>query len=96
MSLVIDCHGHYTTAPKALEDWRNRQIASIQDPANMPHAAELKISDDDLRHSIETNHKHIPGKNNSKNKRSTSHARKGNTPLYVSDIGTSRAKLFTT
>ena len=23
MSLIIDCHGHYTTAPKALEEWRN-------------------------------------------------------------------------
>ena len=55
MSLVIDCHGHYTTAPKALEDWRNRQIAGIQDPANMPHASELKISDDDLCQSIESN-----------------------------------------
>jgi len=55
MSLIIDCHGHYTTAPKALEDWRNQQIAGIQDPAKMPKAADLKISDDDLRHSIETN-----------------------------------------
>ena len=55
MSLIIDCHGHYTTAPKALDDWRNQQIAGIQDPARMPKAADLKISDDDLRHSIETN-----------------------------------------
>jgi 4-oxalmesaconate hydratase len=31
--LIIDVHGHYTTAPKALEDWRNRQIAGIKDPA---------------------------------------------------------------
>ncbi len=28
MSLIIDCHGHYTTAPKALDDWRNQQIAA--------------------------------------------------------------------
>ena len=55
MSLIIDCHGHYTTAPKALDDWRNQQIAGIQDPTKMPKAADLKISDDDLRHSIETN-----------------------------------------
>ena len=27
--MIIDVHGHYTTAPKALEDWRNRQIAAI-------------------------------------------------------------------
>ena len=53
--LIIDCHGHYTTAPKALEDWRNRQIAGIKDPAMSPKVSELKISDDELRESIETN-----------------------------------------
>jgi hypothetical protein len=53
--LIIDCHGHYTTAPKALEAWRNRQIAGIQDPASMPKVSDLKISDDELRESIETN-----------------------------------------
>lgn len=53
--LIIDCHGHYTTAPKALENWRNRQIAAINDPANRPKVAELVISDDELRESIETN-----------------------------------------
>ena len=30
--MIIDCHGHYTTAPKALETWRNAQIAGITDP----------------------------------------------------------------
>ena len=30
--VIIDCHGHYTTAPKALEEWRNRQIAGLKDP----------------------------------------------------------------
>ena len=53
--MIIDCHGHYTTAPKALEDWRNRQIAGIKDPAMMPKVSELKISDDELRESIELN-----------------------------------------
>ncbi len=33
IAMIIDCHGHYTTAPKALEDWRNRQIAGINDPS---------------------------------------------------------------
>src|SRR6185437_15004536 len=37
------------------ETWRNRQIAGIKDPAQSPKAAELKISDDELRESIETN-----------------------------------------
>ena len=53
--LIIDVHGHYTTAPKALENWRNQQIAGIKDPAQMPKVADLKISDDELRESIETN-----------------------------------------
>lgn len=53
--LIIDCHGHYTTAPKALENWRNQQIAGIKDPAQAPKVADLKISDDELRESIETN-----------------------------------------
>ena len=47
--MIIDCHGHYTTAPKALETWRNRQIAGIKDPAQAPKVAELKIGDDELR-----------------------------------------------
>ena len=53
--MIIDCHGHYTTAPKALEAWRNRQIAGIKDPAQAPKVAELKIDDDELRESIEAN-----------------------------------------
>ena len=51
--MIIDVHGHYTTAPKALEDWRNRQIAAIKDPSAMPKVSELRISDDELRDSIE-------------------------------------------
>ena len=46
--MIIDVHGHYTTAPKALEEWRNRQIAGIKDPSAMPKVSELKISDDEL------------------------------------------------
>ena len=53
--MIIDCHGHYTTAPKALEAWRNQQIAGIKDPAVMPKVADLKIGDDELRESIEAN-----------------------------------------
>ena len=53
--MIIDVHGHYTTAPRALEAWRNRQIAGIKDPSAMPRVSELKISDDELRESIEAN-----------------------------------------
>ncbi len=53
--MIIDIHGHYTTAPKALEAWRNRQIEGIRDPARIPRASELRIGDDELRESIEAN-----------------------------------------
>ena len=53
--MIIDCHGHYTTAPKALEDWRSRQIANLQTPQAGPKASELRIGDDELRESIEAN-----------------------------------------
>jgi 4-oxalmesaconate hydratase len=53
--MIIDIHGHYTTAPPALEAWRERQIAALDDPARRPDAAELRISDDELRESIAAN-----------------------------------------
>lgn len=53
--MIIDVHGHYTTAPAALGAWRDRQIAGLADPAQAPRASELVISDDDIRESIETN-----------------------------------------
>jgi 4-oxalmesaconate hydratase len=53
--MIIDIHGHYTTAPKALEAWRNRQIAGINNPSEMPRASALRIRDAELRESIESN-----------------------------------------
>ncbi|MFM8567368.1 MAG: amidohydrolase family protein [Gemmatimonadota bacterium] len=53
--MIIDIHGHYTTAPKSLETWRNQQIAGIKDPALRPRAADLRIGDDELRETIESN-----------------------------------------
>jgi 4-oxalmesaconate hydratase len=53
--LIIDCHGHYTTAPKALEEWRNRQIANLATPELGPKPSDLNITDDELRESIESN-----------------------------------------
>jgi hypothetical protein len=54
-SLIIDCHGHYTTAPKALENWRNRRSPASRTRRRCPKCSDLKISDDELRESIETN-----------------------------------------
>lgn len=53
--MIIDIHGHYTTAPPALENWRKRQIEGIGDPSRMPKLSELVISDDDIRETIESN-----------------------------------------
>src|SRR5271157_2638487 len=53
-TLVIDCHGHYTTEPQALFAWRKRQISALNDPAQTPRPDELKISDDELRESVES------------------------------------------
>ncbi|HXA93789.1 MAG TPA: amidohydrolase family protein [Steroidobacteraceae bacterium] len=51
--MIIDCHGHYTTAPKALQDYRDAQIAGLRDPAYVPTPARLSISDDQIRESLE-------------------------------------------
>jgi len=51
--MIIDCHGHYTTAPRALENYRQSQIAALNDPSQAPSLSELKISDDQIRESLE-------------------------------------------
>lgn len=53
--LVIDVHGHYTTAPAALGAWRDLQIAALTDPSVQADPKALRISDDEIRESIETN-----------------------------------------
>jgi 4-oxalmesaconate hydratase len=53
--VIIDCHGHYTTAPAPLGAWRTAQVAAIGDPDNAPDPAALRITDDDIRASIEAN-----------------------------------------
>jgi 4-oxalmesaconate hydratase len=54
--MIIDCHGHYTTSPKALKEFREAQIAQLGDPnakeVPMPNA---RISDDEIRESLENN-----------------------------------------
>jgi 4-oxalmesaconate hydratase len=51
--MIIDCHGHYTTAPKELEAFRKKQIDALKDPAQNPSRESLKISDDQIRESLE-------------------------------------------
>ncbi len=47
--MIIDVHGHYTTAPSALGAWRDLQVASLKDPSSAPDPSSLVISDDDIR-----------------------------------------------
>lgn len=53
MTLVIDCHGHYTTAPPQHDAWRAEQTAAFK--AGTPVPAYPAISDDEIRATIEAN-----------------------------------------
>ena len=51
--MIIDCHGHYTTEPQALHDFRKRQVEAFERKVPLPSPEVLKISDDELRESLE-------------------------------------------
>ena len=53
MSLIIDCHGHYTVLPKAHDQWREEQKAAFKAGTTPPPYPE--ISDDEIRETIEAN-----------------------------------------
>src|SRR5215813_6112039 len=54
VQMIIDCHGHYTTTPKALGDYRDQQKADLKkNPQAQAVKGEIKISDDQLRESVE-------------------------------------------
>lgn len=54
MSLIIDCHGHYTTAPDALGEYRQQQKADLASEPLFEHVkGVIDISDDQLRDSLE-------------------------------------------
>jgi 4-oxalmesaconate hydratase len=53
--VIIDVHGHYTTAPAQLGAWRDRQIAFTEGRGEAPDPHTLHISDDDIRETIEAN-----------------------------------------
>ena len=52
--MIIDVHGHYTTAPGPLGSWRDAQVAGLEDPVRRPDPAGPAISDDEIRASLET------------------------------------------
>jgi 4-oxalmesaconate hydratase len=53
VTLIIDCHGHYTTAPEPHNRWRETQKAAFKSGEAPP--AYPAISDDEIRETIEQN-----------------------------------------
>ena len=51
--MIIDCHGHYTTEPQELKDYRVSQVEGVKDTTYKPLPADLNIGDDQIRESIE-------------------------------------------
>ncbi len=51
--MIIDCHGHYTTAPAAHTEWRELQKAAFKSGEPAPPYPD--ISDDEIRETLETN-----------------------------------------
>jgi 4-oxalmesaconate hydratase len=52
--LIIDCHGHYTTAPEPHQKVREAQLVRIKD-STLPAPVPTQVSDDEIRESIEAN-----------------------------------------
>jgi 4-oxalmesaconate hydratase len=51
--MIIDCHGHYTTAPAELQAFRDAQIAAFKGAGRTPDVNALNISDEQIRQSLE-------------------------------------------
>jgi len=51
--MIIDCHGHYTTAPAAHTQWREAQLAAWAAGTAAPEYPH--ITDDEIRETIESN-----------------------------------------
>lgn len=51
--MIIDCHGHYTTAPAPHNKFREQQIAALDDPHKTAALVLPNVSDDEIRESLE-------------------------------------------
>jgi 4-oxalmesaconate hydratase len=52
--MIIDCHGHYTTAPSPLGEFREAQKAALAtDPDHVGEKGVVAIGDDEIRESLE-------------------------------------------
>ncbi|MGE3923474.1 MAG: amidohydrolase family protein [Lautropia sp.] len=50
--MIIDCHGHYTTSPKALDVFRQAQLKALE-TGSLAALPSVKVSDDEIRETIE-------------------------------------------
>lgn len=54
--MIIDCHGHYTTGPKELGEYREQQKEELKKDPLFEHAkGVLQITDEQIKESIEQN-----------------------------------------
>jgi 4-oxalmesaconate hydratase len=52
--MIIDCHGHYTTAPEQLAAYREQQKGDLErDPLHEHVKGAIEITDDQIRESLE-------------------------------------------
>lgn len=51
--MIIDCHAHYTSEPKAWHDFRAKMVAALESGNALPSSAESIISDDEIRAGLE-------------------------------------------
>ena len=54
--MIIDCHGHYTTTPPAVGEYRDKQKALVaKDPLAKGEKGTIHVTDDEIRESIINN-----------------------------------------
>ena len=51
--MIIDIHGHYTTEPMVLQQFRDKQLAGLADPMRRPTSTDLGITDEMLVQSVQ-------------------------------------------
>jgi 4-oxalmesaconate hydratase len=52
--MIIDCHGHYTTVPQGLKDYREQQLEAYKkDPKAVQTKGTVKVTDDEIRETLE-------------------------------------------
>lgn len=52
--MYLDSHAHFTTVPRALKQWRQRQIAEFEEHGRHLGADGLEVSDDELDEALRT------------------------------------------